>query len=112
MRITGWIGSDEVRSRARTLVDSPALTYRQRVQALAGLAEELGSVVDLRRQRGALALAAKEDRRARFEDVYSLLLPKKNDFRSAVYQACADTPDLDQTAESMVARLKDWKLCF
>jgi hypothetical protein len=48
---------------------------------------------------GALALAAKEDRRARFEDVYSLLLPKKDDFRSAVYQACADTPDLDQTAE-------------
>ena len=35
----------------------------------------------------------------RFEDVYSLLLPKKDDFRQAVYQACADTPDLDQTAE-------------
>jgi len=30
----------EVRARARALVDSPALTYRQRVQALAGLAEE------------------------------------------------------------------------
>ncbi len=30
----------EFRDRARTLVDSPALTYRQRVQALAGLAEE------------------------------------------------------------------------
>lgn len=30
----------EVRSRARALVDSPALTYRQRVQALAALAEE------------------------------------------------------------------------
>ena len=30
----------EFRSRARALVDSPALTYRQRVQALAGLAEE------------------------------------------------------------------------
>jgi hypothetical protein len=48
---------------------------------------------------GALALAAKQDRRAKFEDVYSLLLPKKDDFRQAVYQACADTPDLDQTAE-------------
>ena len=48
---------------------------------------------------GALALAAKQDRRAKFEDVYSLLLPKKADFRDAVYQACADTPDLDQTAE-------------
>jgi YjjI family glycine radical enzyme len=30
----------EFRDRARALVDSPALTYRQRVQALAGLAEE------------------------------------------------------------------------
>jgi hypothetical protein len=48
---------------------------------------------------GALALAAKHDRRARFEDVYQLLLPAKSDLRTAVYQACADTPDLDQTAE-------------
>lgn len=32
--------TSELSSRARTLVDSPALTYRQRVQALAGLAEE------------------------------------------------------------------------
>src|SRR3954447_13471790 len=48
---------------------------------------------------GALALAVKQARRARFEDVYNLLLPKKSDFRNAVYQACADTPDLDQTAE-------------
>lgn len=30
----------EIRTRARALVDTPALTYRQRVQALAGLAEE------------------------------------------------------------------------
>jgi hypothetical protein len=48
---------------------------------------------------GALALATKQARRAKFEDVYNLLLPKKSDFRNAVYQACADTPDLDQTAE-------------
>src|SRR5215216_7080008 len=48
---------------------------------------------------GALALAAKQQRRAKFEDVYNLLLPKKADFRDAVYRACADTPDLDQTAE-------------
>ena len=48
---------------------------------------------------GAIALAAKQARRARFEDVYQLLLPLKNDVRTAVYQACADTPDLDQTAE-------------
>ena len=31
---------EEIRTRARALVDSPALTYRQRVQALAALAEE------------------------------------------------------------------------
>ena len=31
--------TSQFRSRARALVDSPALTYRQRVQALAGLAE-------------------------------------------------------------------------
>jgi YjjI family glycine radical enzyme len=34
------VETSELSSRARTLVDSPALTYRQRVQALAGLAEE------------------------------------------------------------------------
>ena len=33
--------TSEIRSRARALVDSPALTYRQRVHALAGLAEEV-----------------------------------------------------------------------
>lgn len=48
---------------------------------------------------GSLALAVKQSRRARFEDVYQLLLPSKADVRTAVYQACADTPDLDQTAE-------------
>src|SRR3954467_12597995 len=48
---------------------------------------------------GAIALAAKQQRRAKFEGLSSLLLPKKADFRDAVYQACADTPDLDQTAE-------------
>jgi len=34
------VETSEFRVRARALVDSPALTYRQRVQALAGLAEE------------------------------------------------------------------------
>jgi hypothetical protein len=48
---------------------------------------------------GSIALAAKQHRRARFEDVYQLLLPLKTDVRTAVYEACADTPDLDQTAE-------------
>src|SRR4051794_11211445 len=54
---------------------------------------------------GALALAAKQRRRARFEDVYGLLLPAKADARTAVYEACADTPDLDQTAEFFRAEL-------
>ena len=48
---------------------------------------------------GAIALAERQQRRAKFEDVYSLLLPTKEDFRNAVSEACADQPDLDQTAE-------------
>src|SRR4051812_42523111 len=48
---------------------------------------------------GAIALATKQHRRARFEDIYQLLLPLRNDIRTSVYEACADTPDLDQTAE-------------
>lgn len=56
---------------------------------------------------GALALAAKQDRRAKFEDIYTLLLPTKDDFRHAVYEACADTPDLDQTAEFFHAELPE-----
>jgi Type IV secretion-system coupling protein DNA-binding domain len=47
---------------------------------------------------GALALAQRQGQRARFEDVYALLLPTKEDFRNAVAEACADQPDLDQTA--------------
>jgi intein/homing endonuclease len=56
---------------------------------------------------GALALAAKQNRRAKFEDIYTLLLPTKDDFRHAVYEACADTPDLDQTAEFFHAELPE-----
>jgi len=48
---------------------------------------------------GAIALAQRQQRRAKFEDVYSLLLPTKQDFRAAVAEACADQSDLDQTAE-------------
>jgi len=48
---------------------------------------------------GSLALAVRQRRRARFEDVYQLLLPAKTDLRTAVFEACADTADLDQTAE-------------
>ncbi|HUA47123.1 MAG TPA: hypothetical protein VMA77_17950, partial [Solirubrobacteraceae bacterium] len=48
---------------------------------------------------GAIALAHRRDRRAKFEDVYNLLLPTKTDIRAAVAEACSDEPDLDQTAE-------------
>jgi len=48
---------------------------------------------------GAIALAHRQDRRAKFEDVYNLLLPTKTEIRAAVAEACSDEPDLDQTAE-------------
>lgn len=48
---------------------------------------------------GAAALAEREGRRPKFEDVYSLLRPGKNELRDKVAEACADQPDLDQTAE-------------
>ena len=47
---------------------------------------------------GAIALAHQQNRRAKFEDVYTLLLPAEQDFRQQVAAACADPPDLDQTA--------------
>jgi hypothetical protein len=56
---------------------------------------------------GALALAEHQARRPRFEDLYSLLLPARQDFRDAVAQACADQPDLDQTAEFFRSELPD-----
>jgi len=56
---------------------------------------------------GAIALAQRQERRAKFEDVYSLLLPTKQDFRAAVAEACADQPDLDQTAEFFRSELPE-----
>ena len=56
---------------------------------------------------GAIAIAERQERRAKFEDVYSLLLPMKEDFRGAVAEACADQPDLDQTAEFFRSELPD-----
>jgi hypothetical protein len=56
---------------------------------------------------GAIAIAAKENRRARLEDVYTLLRPAKDEFRSAVAEACADQADLDQTAEFFRSELPD-----
>jgi hypothetical protein len=52
---------------------------------------------------GAIAIANKQSRRPRLEDVYTLLRPAKEDFRNAIAEACADQPDLDQTAESLRA---------
>ncbi|MGO9792022.1 MAG: type IV secretory system conjugative DNA transfer family protein, partial [Solirubrobacteraceae bacterium] len=56
---------------------------------------------------GAIAIASKEGRRARLEDVYTLLRPAKDEFRNAVAEACADQPDLDQTAEFFRSELPD-----
>jgi hypothetical protein len=56
---------------------------------------------------GAIAIANKQDRRARLEDVYTLLRPAKDEFRNAVAEACADQPDLDQTAEFYRSELPD-----
>ena len=56
---------------------------------------------------GAIAIATKQARRPRLEDVYTLLRPAKDEFRSAVAEACADQPDLDQTAEFFRSELPD-----
>ena len=56
---------------------------------------------------GAIAIANKQGRRARLEDVYTLLRPAKDEFRNAVAEACADQPDLDQTAEFFRSELPD-----
>ena len=56
---------------------------------------------------GAIAIASKQARRARLEDVYTLLRPAKDEFRNAVAEACADQPDLDQTAEFFRSELPD-----
>ena len=56
---------------------------------------------------GAIAIANKQDRRAQLEDVYTLLRPAKDEFRNAVAEACADQPDLDQTAEFFRSELPD-----
>jgi hypothetical protein len=56
---------------------------------------------------GALAIATKQRRRARLEDVYALLRPGKDELRGAVAEACADQPDLDQTAEFWRSELPD-----
>ena len=56
---------------------------------------------------GALALATRQHRRPRLEDVYTLLRPKKDDCRQAAAEACADQADLDQTAEFFRSELPD-----
>ena len=56
---------------------------------------------------GAIAIAHQQQRRAKLEDVYTLLRPAKDEFRAAVAEACADQPDLDQTAEFFGSELPD-----
>ena len=56
---------------------------------------------------GAIAHAHRQTRRPRLEDVYTLLRPAKDDFRATVSEACADQPDLDQTAEFFRSELPD-----
>ena len=56
---------------------------------------------------GAIAIAHREGRRAKLEDVYTLLRPAKDEFRAQVAEACADQADLDQTAEFFRSELPD-----
>ena len=56
---------------------------------------------------GAIAIAFQEKRRAKLEDVYTLLRPAREDFRAIVAEACAMEPDLDQTAEFFRSELPD-----
>jgi len=56
---------------------------------------------------GAIAIGSQEQRRAKLEDVYTLLRPARDDFRAAVAEACAIEPDLDQTAEFFRSELPD-----
>ena len=56
---------------------------------------------------GAIAIASREKRRAKLEDVYTLLRPAREDFRTLVAEACATEPDLDQTAEFFRSELPD-----
>ena len=56
---------------------------------------------------GAIAIAFNEKRRAKLEDVYTLLRPAREDFRAIVAEACAIEPDLDQTAEFFRSELPD-----
>lgn len=56
---------------------------------------------------GAIAIAHRENRRAKLEDVYTLLRPARDEFRGEVAEACADQADLDQTAEFFRSELPD-----
>lgn len=56
---------------------------------------------------GALALAHERKRPARFEDVYELLRPSRDDLRQAAHRACAPIPDLDQTEGFLREELRD-----
>ncbi len=56
---------------------------------------------------GALAIAHRDQRPPTFEDIYSLLLPGRDDARVAAATACGAIPDLDQTVEFFTRELPD-----
>lgn len=56
---------------------------------------------------GELAYAAVSGRRPQFENVYGLLMPKREDLRNAVARACGSFYDLDQTSAFFQKELPD-----
>src|SRR3954447_22252861 len=56
---------------------------------------------------GALAIAHRDQCPPTFEDIYSLLLPGRDDARVAAATACGAIPDLDQTVEFFTRELPD-----
>lgn len=54
---------------------------------------------------GAIAIAQRQSRRARLEDVYTLLRPAKDEFRNAVAEACASP--IESTSRSPHPNIQD-----
>jgi len=88
---------------SRTLSEQASAIADNVVQAISDTAE--GQVFQSSRRYlyhaivGALALAQQQNRLATFEDVFSLLLPSREDAREAAVNACQSYADLDHTTE-------------
>jgi hypothetical protein len=88
---------------SRTLSEQASAVADNVVQAISDTAE--GQVFQSSRRYlyhaivGALALAQQHERLATFEDVFSLLLPSREDVREAAVNACQAYADLDHTTE-------------